>query len=297
MYVEPGRSLPRFPWNSCHFLKNCNISLGIAVFHSHGKPPLCLSWQGALGMCLPTEGLRFYVPGGRRWLAFCTFCMHAQLCQLRVSPWTAARQAPLSMGFSRQEHWSGVRALLQGFTGMGGIAMPVCPLPLPWWDSLKLWFCVFKFPTFDSNMIAFYRTLLHITLLLEFLCPGILPSHSDTGFPWIYAFFLFNMLFVFAVQSLSCVQLLQPHGLQHARLPCTSPSPGVCSNSHPLSWWCHPTISSSAAPFCCPQSFPASGSFPMSWLFTSGGQSMGASASVLPVNMQGIRGTLLLFRV
>ena len=78
---------------------------------------------------------------------------------------------------------------------------------------------------------------------------------------------------------------LWPHGLQHARLPCPSLSPGVCSNSCPLSRWCHPTISSSIVPFSsCPQSFPASGSFPMSWLFASGSQSIGASASVLPMN-------------
>ena len=66
---------------------------------------------------------------------------------------------------------------------------------------------------------------------------------------------------------------LWPHGLQHARPPCPSPTPGVYSNSCPLSWWCHPTISSSVIPFSsCPQSFPASGSFPMSQLFASGGQ-------------------------
>ena len=82
---------------------------------------------------------------------------------------------------------------------------------------------------------------------------------------------------------------LWPHGLQHTRLPCPLLSPGVCSNSCPLSQWCYPTISSSVASFsCCPQSFPASGSFPMSWLFVSSGQSIGASASasVLPVNIQ-----------
>ena len=83
---------------------------------------------------------------------------------------------------------------------------------------------------------------------------------------------------------------LTTHGLQHARFPCPSLSPRVCSNFCPLSWWCHPTISSSVACFSsCPQSFPASGSFPVSWLFTSGGQSIGASASasVLPMNIQG----------
>ena len=77
----------------------------------------------------------------------------------------------------------------------------------------------------------------------------------------------------------SCLTLW-PHELQHVRPPCHSPSPWVCSSSCPLKWWCHPTISSSAALFSfCLQSFPASGSFPMSWLFTSGGQSIGASAS------------------
>ena len=77
--------------------------------------------------------------------------------------------------------------------------------------------------------------------------------------------------------------------LQDARLPCPSLSLGVCSNSYPLSQWHHPTISSSVAPFCCPQSFPASGSFPVSQLFTSSGQNIGASASVsvVPVNIQG----------
>ena len=82
---------------------------------------------------------------------------------------------------------------------------------------------------------------------------------------------------------------LRPHGLQHARPPCPSPTPGAYSNSCPLSWWCHPTISSSVIPFSsCPQSFPASGSFPMNQLFISGGQSIGvsASASVLPMNIQ-----------
>ena len=82
---------------------------------------------------------------------------------------------------------------------------------------------------------------------------------------------------------------LQPRGLQHARLPCPSPTPGVYPNSCPLSWWCHLTISSSVFPFSSRlQSFPASGSFPRSQLFTSGGQSIGVSAStsVLPMNIQ-----------
>ena len=82
---------------------------------------------------------------------------------------------------------------------------------------------------------------------------------------------------------------LRPHGLQHARLPCPSSTPRACSNSRSLSWLCNPTISSSVVPFSsCLQSFPISGSFPMSQFFASGGQSItvSASISVLPMNTQ-----------
>ena len=82
---------------------------------------------------------------------------------------------------------------------------------------------------------------------------------------------------------------LQPHGLQHARPPCPSPTPRAYSNSCPLSWWCHPTISPSVIPFSSHlPSFPASGSFQTSQLFTSGGENIGVSAStsVLPMNIQ-----------
>ena len=104
-------------------------------------------------------------------------------------------------------------------------------------------------------------------------------------------------LYVVVFCTLSSVQFsrsvvsdsLRPHGLQHARPPCPSPTPRVYSNSCPLNQWCHPTISASFFPFSSRlQSFPASGSFPMSWFFTAGGQSIGvsASASVLPMNIQ-----------
>ena len=89
--------------------------------------------------------------------------------------------------------------------------------------------------------------------------------------------------------SLVMSDILQPHGQQHTRLPCPSPTPGVHPNSCASSQWCHPAISSSVVPFSsCLQSFPASGSFQMSQLFASGGQSIGAlvSASVLPMNIQ-----------
>ena len=85
-------------------------------------------------------------------------------------------------------------------------------------------------------------------------------------------------------------QTLWPHGLQHARLPSPPPTPRACLNSRPLSRWCHPAFSSSVVPFSsCLQSIPASGYLLMSWIFSSGGQSIGASASasVLPMNIQG----------
>ena len=83
---------------------------------------------------------------------------------------------------------------------------------------------------------------------------------------------------------------LWPHEPQHARSPCPSPTPRVYPDSCPSSRWCHPTISSSVVPLSsCPQSFPASGTFPVSWLFPSGGQTIAASASasILPMNTQG----------
>ena len=105
-------------------------------------------------------------------------------------------------------------------------------------------------------------------------CLGIYPT--DEGY--------ISVQFSRSVMSDS----LWPHWLQHARSPCPSPTPGVYSDSCPLSWWCCPTISSSVVPFSRLQSFPASGSFQINQLFTSGGQSIGvsASASVLPVNIQ-----------
>ena len=106
-----------------------------------------------------------------------------------------------------------------------------------------------------------------------------------------------SLLFLLIKCNISSVQFsgsvmsdfLWPHGLQHAKLSCSPPTPGACSNSCPSSGWCHLTISCSVSPFSsCLQSFPASGSFPMSQFFTSGGQSIGASASasVLPINIQ-----------
>ena len=113
---------------------------------------------------------------------------------------------------------------------------------------------------------------------------GLFPSSSFPSLlPKYYQFS--SIQFSHSVMSDS----LRPNGLKHARPPCPSPTSRVYSNSYPLTWWCHPTISSSVIPFPSHlQSFPASGSFPLSQLFASGGQSIGvsASASVLPMNIQ-----------
>ena len=114
-----------------------------------------------------------------------------------------------------------------------------------------------------------------LKILIIYFLRHSLPLH------FIYILLLFSR----SVMSDS----LWPHGLQHAELPCPSPSPGACSNSCSLSQWCHSTISSSVVPFpSCLQSFPASGSFLMSWLFASGDHSTGASvsASVFLMNIQ-----------
>ena len=115
----------------------------------------------------------------------------------------------------------------------------------------------------------------------HFLLQGIIPTQAlNLQGKWIL-----SVQFSRSVISNS----LWPHGLQHARFPCPSATPRVYPNSCPLSQWCHPTISSSVIPFSSHlQSFPASGYFPVSWFFPSGGQSFGvsASASGLPVNIQ-----------
>ena len=111
---------------------------------------------------------------------------------------------------------------------------------------------------------------------------------------WSISFLKATIIFIFfshSVQSLSCVWLFASHELQHARPPCPSPTPGVHPNPCPLSQWCHPTISSSVVHFLsCLQSFWASGFFPMSQFFTSGGQNIGvsASASILPMIIQNL---------
>ena len=131
-------------------------------------------------------------------------------------------------------------------------------------------------------LILSYQTLISLWHLAICIMRSLWESRRNIS--WIKV--------IFSSVQLSCSVVsdsLRPHESQHARPPCPSPTPGVYPNSCPLSRWCHPAISSSVIPFfSCPQSLPASGSFPMSQLFTWGGQTIGvsASASVLPVNTQ-----------
>ena len=175
--------------------------------------------------------------------------------RLFVTPWTAAHQAPPSMGFSRQEYWSGV-------------PLPSPPGPIVLSKSSK------KTETHSSYIMHFYQSIWVIS-----------KKTNVTIRLWPIKGFFSSVQFNYSVMSDS----LWPHGLQHPRLPCPSPTLKAYTNSDLSSQWYHPTISSSVIPFSsCFQSFPASGSFRMSWFFTSGGQNIGvsASASVLPMNIQ-----------
>ena len=134
------------------------------------------------------------------------------------------------------------------------------------WDSLKLIFV--SLPLLQYSMKQIPAALGSFTPF-SVSCPAealVICTLLELPSAWLSS----------ATQS---CPTLRPHGLQHARLPCPSPTPGACSNTCPWSQWCHPTISSSVVPFSsCPQSLPASGSFPMCQFFASGGQSIGTSA-------------------
>ena len=151
--------------------------------------------------------------------------------------------------------------------------------------------------------IVLHTPSTHILILVVLEEENLWLYRNECGKFWV----LFSLIFIaqssYLLQLpsmamvLLCIQFsrsvvsdsLRPHESQHTRPPCPSPTPGVHSNSSPLSWWCHPAIPSSVIPFSsCPQSLPASGSFRMSQLFAQGGQRIGvsASASVLPMSTQ-----------
>ena len=161
--------------------------------------------------------------------------------------------------------------------------------------------------SFESVLLPIHFILCGPRLLLPSIFPSICGSNLSPCNHWSCFVDLCTWTYVFRItymneqwikqklrnvqscQHFSSVQSLSPHESQHTRPPCPSPTPRLCSNSCPSSRWCHPAISSSVVPFSsCPQSLPASGSFPMSQLFAWGGQSTGvsASASALPKNTQ-----------
>ena len=184
--------------------------------------------------------------------------------RLFATPWAVAHQASLSMGFSRQEYWSGLP-----FSSAQDLPDPgteptslMCP-------ALAGGFCTTS-ATSQGNIKNINNEL---DFGINIQCENQCIHFSSVQF------------------SRSVVSdSLWPRELQHARPPCPSPTPGVHSDSLPSSRWCHPAISSSVVPFSsCPQSLPASESFPMSQLFTWGGQSTGVSALalLLPKKSQG----------
>ena len=145
-------------------------------------------------------------------------------------------------------------------------------------SSFHGYFSCFHFMSISSWLMMF-------CIFSPACCPFLYPPWRNIHSDPLPIFWLFSVQFSHSVMSNS----LTPHGLQHARLPCPSPTPGTCSDSCPLSRWCHPTISSSVVPSSsCLQPFPASGSFPVSQFFAPGSQIIGAlaSASVLPMNIQ-----------
>ena len=152
-----------------------------------------------------------------------------------------------------------------------------------------MWLYLWTLCSFPLTYVLFFLWQYNTVSCLLKLCNSL---KSESVMPpalllFVKIAFTIQDLFISSVHSVVS-DSLQPHGLQHARLPCPSPTPGAYTNSCPLSWWGHPTISSSVIPFSsCLQSFPAPGSLPMSQLFASSDQSIGASASVLPMNIQG----------
>ena len=178
-------------------------------------------------------------------------------CLTLATSWTVAHQPPLSMGFSRQEHWSGLP-----FPSPGDRPDPWIKPRSP---ALKVDSCI------AGRVFTSWATREAHSHSTSQICEN-LPYLAKRDFQF---------------SSVMC-DSLWPHGLQHARLPCPSPTPGAYSNSCPLHLWCHQTISFSVVPFSHLQSFTASGSFPMSQFFASGGHSIGysTSASVLPMNIQ-----------
>ena len=200
---------------------------------------------------------------------------------LFVALWTVASQAPLSRDSSGVNTGAGCHFLLQGIFWIQGLNSSLLhqtdrerhvSYDITYMQNLK---------ENDTNELIYIQNWAKwIYTVVRVL------RNSEEGAVLFFIILFISIQFSCSVMSNS----LRPHGPQHARPPYPSSTPGVYPNSCPLSWWCHPTISSSVIPFSsCLQSFPALMSFPMSQLFVSGGQSIGVSAlvSVLPMNIKG----------
>ena len=192
---------------------------------------------------------------------------------LPTSPWGEAN--PRQCIVSTQLNWSAQRCRI--LASRLKLESDTCP---------KHWVCIN-----DNNVywvLTVCQALKTLPMLVHFILTRSFLLWCSPTCLFLLLLVLWVLLLLFSGSILS--DFLQPHELQNARLPCPSLSPRVCSNSCPLNPWSHATTLFSINPFSsCPQSFPASGSFPVSWLFPSGGQSIGASASVsvLPMNIQG----------
>ena len=185
----------------------------------------------------------------------------------RESPWTEEPGRLQPMGLQTVGHyWVTKHSTLQG----------------------RYCYCFLIYYTSVSSRKRFHIISVSSMKLFAYRTTPVVFSHYSYHITFIFQTPFFWHFTQFSVSVMS--DSLRPRGLQHARPPCPSPTPGVHPNPCPLSQWCHPTISSFIIPFSsCLQSFPASGYFPRSWIFTSGGQSIGvsASASVLLMNIQG----------
>ena len=159
---------------------------------------------------------------------------------------------------------------------------------LPFWCHFIVWSKIILWHDWNSD-ICFNSIFILLDLLNSWNHNVFISTWDHKDSTYIYSKSM-NLVLISVQFSHSVVSdSLQPHEPQHARPPCPSPTPRVHPNTCPLSWWCHPTISSSVIPFSSyPQSFPASRSFQVSQFFASGGQSIGvsASASVFPMNIQ-----------
>ena len=202
-------------------------------------------------------------------------------------PWPGALSAPLFMGFSRQEYWSGlpfpstgnfpkpeIASVSLTSPALAGTGRHICYC----WATREARALSYWLELFSDCVFLLARRLYYLQIMLGFFPLSFPPLKTLFSF---YSFITLGRYLISSVQFSHSVMSdsLRTHRLQHAWLPCPLPYPGAYPNSCPVRRWCHPTISCSVVPFSSRlQSFPASGSFQMSQFFASGGQSTGVSA-------------------